>query len=452
MTEMTNKQLSDLVAKLQAENQQLRLDRSQATGAGVLNQSSGGGDERPRWQRRAWGWTLLSTVLIVIGALLAPVAIVSAWAQRELTDTDYFVSTFAPLAQQPAVQALVTDQVTSAVDNSIDIDGLTKQVFEGIAKAGLPPAAASALKGLAGPAADGIRGLIHSTVSRFVQSQAFADLWTQTLRTAHQQLGKTMSGDQDALITLGSNGAVGLQLAPVIEAVKTALVNKGFGIAKNIPTIKKTIVIAHTDSAALVQSIYGIILALGTWLPWTVLALLMAGVAVARRRALALVWAATALAISMVLVALGIDVGKTVFAASMTGTMSSAAATTIYSQLLEFVSTIVLAIAVLAITVAVIGYLAGPFRLSRQLRGLSIDAFTSLRTLGDRHGISTGTAGRWMYRQRVLLRVAVAVVAAIIILFTRPLTPALIVWTAVIAILVIAALELAQRPDPAAPR
>jgi hypothetical protein len=54
-----------------------------------------------------------------------------------------------------------------------------------------------------------------------------------------------------------------------------------------------------------------------------------------------------------------------------------------------------------------------------------------------------------MYAQRVLLRVSVAVIAAVIIVFTRPLTPALIVWTLVIAVVVIALLELAERPsDP----
>jgi hypothetical protein len=43
----------------------------------------------------------------------------------------------------------------------------------------------------------------------------------------------------------------------------------------------------------------------------------------------------------------------------------------------------------------------------------------------------------------------VAVIAAVIIVFTRPLTPALIVWTLVIAVVVIALLELAERPsDP----
>lgn len=443
-------QLAELRARaegLEAENDTLRRENERSNTAVIA-----GGDAhpaRPARKRRGWGWTLLATVLVVIGAILAPVAVVSTWAQRELSDGDYFVATFAPLAKQPGVQSLVTDQVTKAVESSIDIDALTKQVFDGVAKAGLPPAAADALRGLAGPAADGIRGLIQSTVSSFVQSQAFADLWTQTLRTAHAQLGETMSGSSNAVITIGNGGEISLQLAPVVQAVKKVLVDKGFSLAKNIPEIKKSIVVAHVASASLIQSIYQLTLALGTWLPWLVLLLLVVGVVVARRRALALVWAAVALFLSMLLVAIGVSVGKTVFVLSVSSVMSASAATTIYATVLQFVSSIVLAVAVLAITVAIVAYLAGPFRFPRRLRGLTGEGFGRLRGVGDAHGLSTGAAGRWIYRQRVLLRVAVAVIAAVIVLFARPLSPALIIWTAVIAVLVLIALELVQRPENA---
>lgn len=434
---------------LEAENDALRRENERSQTA-VLAGSEPGGTAAPAARirkPRGVGWTVLATVLVVIGAILAPVAVVSTWAQRELTDTDYFVSTFAPLAKQPGVQNLVTTQATQAIDQSLNIDALTKQVFDGIAGAGIPPKAADALKGLAGPAADGIRGLIQGTISKFVQSQAFSDLWTQTLRTAHSQLGQTMNGDPNALITIGANGAIGLQLAPVIEAVKKVLVDKGLTIAQNIPVIKKTIVIAHTTSATLVQTIYGLTIALGTWLPWLVLVLLAAGVLVARRRSTALVWAAVALFVSMVLVALGITVGKTVFTATVASVMSSGTASVIYGMVLKFVNDIVVAIAVLAATVAVVAYLAGPFRVPAKLRSLTNAGFARLRAIGDRNGLGTGATGRWIYRQRVLLRVAVAVIAAVIVLFARPLTPALIVWTAVIAVLVIIALGIVERPE-----
>jgi uncharacterized membrane protein len=54
--------------------------------------------------------------------------------------------------------------------------------------------------------------------------------------------------------------------------------------------------------------------------------------------------------------------------------------------------------------------------------------------------------GEWIYRQRTLLRAAVAVVAALVVVLGRPLTPPLIIWTLVAAVLVLAVLELVQRP------
>ena len=68
------------VAALEAENAALR---SGPTGSGP----------RPRRSR-----AVLAVVLIVLGVMLAPVAVVTGWAKWTLTDTDRFVATYAPLA------------------------------------------------------------------------------------------------------------------------------------------------------------------------------------------------------------------------------------------------------------------------------------------------------------------------------------------------------------------
>ena len=39
------------------------------------------------------------------GCALAPLSVVSVWARSEVTDTDRYVDTVAPLAKDPAVQA-----------------------------------------------------------------------------------------------------------------------------------------------------------------------------------------------------------------------------------------------------------------------------------------------------------------------------------------------------------
>jgi hypothetical protein len=101
---------------------------------------------------------------------------------------------------------------------------------------------------------------------------------------------------------------------------------------------------------------------------------------------------------------------------------------------------------VLAIVVALVGWFAGPFAVPRRLRGFFGDGVRWVRGSAERHGITTGRVGEWLYAQRTLLRAAVAVIAAAVVLFVRPLTTSLIVWTLVIAAVVVALLELLQRP------
>jgi hypothetical protein len=451
MARATNQQLQERITALQAENDALhsQLDAAATSSDGPTVSSSA-----PR-RTRGWGWTLLATVLIVIGAILAPVAVVANWAKAELSDTDTFVATFAPLAKDPSVQAFVTDQVVVAIDQQVDITSLTSDVFDGIVSLGLSDRAATALKALEGPTAEGIKGLMRNIVSGFVTSKSFATVWEQALRTSHQQLIAAMQNDKDAVIALGQNGEIGIQLGPIIAQVKSVLVKHGVTFATSIPTIDKTIVIAQSDAIGPIQTLYQLTIAVGAWLQWVALAFLIAGTLVARRRSLALVWAAVGLGLGMTVLAVALAIGRTVVVANLSpSVMPAKTATELYDQVVEFIQSAAVAVAVLAIAVAVIGWMAGPFRIPRRLRAVAASGAASLRAVGERHRLTTGKVGEWLYRQRVLVRVVIAAAGAVIVVFTRPLTPGLIVWTAVICIVVVGILELVQRPgqEPPAPQ
>ena len=96
-----------------------------ANGSGADATVAGGYGTQKR--RRGWGWTLLATALIVIGAVLAPVATVASWARVQLTDTNSFVAAYAPLANDPAVQKFVTDATVEVIQQNVDIPGLSAQ-------------------------------------------------------------------------------------------------------------------------------------------------------------------------------------------------------------------------------------------------------------------------------------------------------------------------------------
>ena len=435
-TQMTNGELERRIAELEAENAALLRTR----------EADAGRSPSPR-SGRSWGWALLSVTLILIGLVLAPVAVVASWARAELTDTESFVATFAPLAEEEDVQDFVTDQAMVAITEAIDIPALTSDVVDGITELGTPPRATAALEALTGPAAAGIRSLIETQIAGFVESDAFADVWATALRVSHRQLVATMEGDPDAAVTLGANGEIGVQLAPIIEAVKSALVERGIGLAERIPVVDRTITVATSDAVPTAQLGYGLAVAAGVWLPWVSLGLLAVGVLVARRRSVALIATAVVLALVMAVLLALFAVGHAVFTTSVApGQIPGGVSSVLFETVVDRMRSTAIAVLTLAVVVALVGWFAGPFEMPRRLRSLGTSAADALRDAVERRGVTTGRVGHWLHRQRVLLRAAIAVIASLVIVFVRPLSPPTIVWTLVAALVALALLELTQRP------
>ena len=441
MTEQTDAELRQIIRALEAENDRLRVG-SVSTGGGAA-----GTEPVVRKKRHGWGRTLLATVLIVVGALLAPVAVAASWAKVVLTDTDRFVASYAPLAEDPAIQTYITDETLVVINEQVDIPGLTSDVIDGITALGTGPRATDALNLLKGPAASGIQSLIERGVTTFVESEAFANVWASALRVSHTQLVAAAQNDPDAAVTLGSDGTVGIQPGPIVEAVKSALVAQGIAIAAQIPTVDRTIVVAQSDAIPTVQLAYGLAVMAGDWLPWIAILFLVLGVLVARRRSVTVIGAAAALALSMAVLAAAFAIGGLLVVSSVDPAVLPAnVATLLYETVVGDMRATTIAVLVLAVLVALVGWLSGPFLPARRLRSLARAGAARIRHAAEDRGMTTGRTGEWLYRQRVLMRVLVGVAAAAVVLFVRPLTPALTIWTLVIAGAVLAVLEIVQRP------
>lgn len=443
MPNESNEELAKRIAELEKENRSLKQQasaRASETPA-TLKDSAG---RAPR----NWPWALLSTVLILIGALLAPVAVAASWAKIELSDTDRFVATFAELARKQAIQEYVADEVGQAINQQVNVRQMTSEVIDGVTALGTGPAATKALDAMKGPAAAGIESLIHSTVGNFVSSDAFATVWTEALRISHTQFAGAMQNDRNAALQVGGDGSLGIQLAPVIASVKQALVAQGIDFANQIPEVDRTIVIAQSDVVPRIQLAYGLAVGAGAWLPWASLLCLTAGVLVARRKSVALIWAAIALALVMAGVLISLAIGRVLFISSVSPSLlPSDVADPMYATVAGLLQTISTAMLVLAVAVAVVAWYCGPFSTPQRLRGFFEAGTKRLRLIAQSHGISTGRTGEWLYRQRLLLRIVIAVAAALGILLMRPLTAGVIIWTLVGAIVAVLILELLQRPE-----
>ncbi len=442
MARSTVQELQRRLAALEAENSALRGGIPAATPASTPDPVGS------RRRSRGWGRTLSATVLIVLGTLIAPVALVAAWGNVQLTDTDRFVASYAVLASDPDVQSAVTDQVVEAIEGQVDIPTLTTDVIDGIIDLGTGPAATRALELLKGPAAQGLQSLVGTLVERFVESEAFANVWASALRISHAQVVSALQDDPDAAIALGSDGTIGIQLAPIIDAAKEVLVDQGVGFAASIPTVDRSITVALVVSLASVQLAYELVVAAGLWLPWVAIVFLAAGVVVARRRSVALVTAALSLGLVMLIVLAGLAIGRVLFDAALRSNgIPADAGGAIYELVGGAMRDTAVAVLVLALVTAVVAWFAGPFDVPRRLRAVVHGGTASLRGTLDRRGLSSGRVGTWMYSRRALLRAAIIVAGAAVVLLVRPLTPALVLWTLALSLLVVLVLEVVERPS-----
>lgn len=441
-------QLAAEVAELSAANAELTRALERAREAAGPGRAPGG--EPRRMRSRRWGRASLATALILTGVILAPVAVVSTWAHHQLTDTDYFVDTFAPLAREPAVQNLVADEAVAAIESQIDIDQVAGNLFAGLGDLDLDPRAVEALDLLEAPAIAGVKGLMRSTIHDFVASDAFASIWKDSLEITHRQLVNTATGQKDAAITIGENQQIQLELGPILEAVKKELVADGIPLADRIPTIDRSIVVAEHTSIGLYLMVYQIVVATGVWLPWVMLLVLAGGVLVAPRRALALAWASGGVLLAMVLAGNGVDLGTDVFALAVADTIPHDAAVVLYSGVLGFVSNMLVALGTVAAAVLVVTLLAGPWRWARNLRGHVLGLIAELRRGAERRGIITGAFGERLAHWRKPLRFCIGTACAAIILLVRPVTPGMTLWLTVIGIGAILILELLSRPKTGA--
>ena len=432
-----NEELRARVAALEAENAELATQVAERVGD-------------PPLRRRSWAWALLSTALIVLGAILAPTAVVGAWVNVSLTDTDRFVATYAPLARDPEVRSFVAAQTIAVINEKVDLGNITSDVIDGIIALGTGPKATTALEALKGPAAQGVQTLLQNKVRAFVDSDAFANVWATALRVSHTQFVAVMQNDTSKVVQVSNTGEIGIQLAPIIAEVKRVLVEQGLGFAERIPVIDRTIVVAHSDAIPAVRVGYNAATAIGVWLPLVVLLILGAGVLVARRRSRALIGAAIALAIAMVLTLAGLATGSIFFVSALSpAVLPPTLAAILFGSVTGDIQATAAAVLTIAIVLAIVAWLAGPAATPRRLRAFASSGADSIRESAEARGLTTGAVGEWMYAQRVLLRVAIAVVAAAIVLFSRPLSPSFTIWTVVIAALVIGLLEILQRPTPA---
>ena len=296
---------------------------------------------------------VIAVLLIVVGLALAPVAAVGAWVRLQLVDTDSFVSTFAPLAENPSVQTFVADQSMRAIKTAVDIPALVGDVFDGLLTLDMPPRTARALALLEGPAAEGMVAVVASTVDDVVASPRFAGAWREALQFTHTQATAIIQDQPGMPVQLNDEGALSLELGVIIAEVRTVLIDRGMRFAEAIPDVSRSVPLVQSDALASVQAGYRMAAVAGFWLPWAALALVTAGVLLTRHRTRALTWTGMGFAAVFALLTLALSIVRGVFAAAVSPSiMPTVTAHVLYDQLTSLIVSAATALIIVGVVIA----------------------------------------------------------------------------------------------------
>jgi hypothetical protein len=192
----------------------------------------------------------LLSVLLVVGVLLSSVAV---WANKQVTNTNYFVKTVTPLANDPAVQAEVSDRLTTAIVAAVDIDGRLGAYLPG------------QLDFLAEKTNDAFQKLVLSQIEKLVDSDAFRKLWSGAVRLGHVAIKQVLTGDGVANTVVA--GVLSLQ--SFIQAVVDALVARGATFLEKVSFIRSdySIELIHPETLHNIRGWAGVLEKSATLLP-----------------------------------------------------------------------------------------------------------------------------------------------------------------------------------------
>lgn len=429
------------VEELRAEVERLRAELGSAPPTVALPTEVSG--------RTGWWRPVVATVLIVMMAVLAPLAVVARWAHDTVSDTDRYVETVAPLGDDPAVQQAVIDRITLEIVTRLQIDSITDTAVDGLAERGLPPLAASSLKALSGPLADAIEGFVEKQVTNLVESDEFEDAWIEANRQAHTQLVAVLTGKDTDQVEISGN-AVNINLAPLIETVKQRLIDRGFTVAERLPKVDAQFTIFQSDDITKAQTAFRVLGAINLAVPVVALLCLIGAVAVGRSRRRTLIAGTLALAFSMLVLGAGLNLAREIYLNAVpTDQLPTNAAAAIYDTLVYFIRLNLRAVLVVALAVAFIAWVTGPVGAPVALRRGTTRAISAARRSGNRVGIDTGRFGIALYTYKTPIRVGVLGLALVVYVLRDHPTGGFALGLLVVAAVILLLVELLARPPQA---
>jgi len=369
---------------------------------------------------------LFAVLMLIIAALLVPLAITGVWAKNQVSNTERYVQTVAPLAKDAAIQRAVATRTSDAITAAVDVPKLLDEAIGPKAQVLAPPIEAA------------FSTAVDKVTLKLAQSEQFDKLWVTANREAHSKLVQALEGNKNA-----SSNAVAVDLSGTLAKAAEKLKSIGVPITLDASTSgSTTLELYSSDQIGKVRGYYRMATTAASVAPWAVLVLLLLAAFVAPNRRQGAIGVGLAMVVGAALLLGGFGIGREVF---INNANSAAAAADLFDILVRFVRSATRAVMALGVVIALAGWCFGPSKAAVGLRRGLGRVTNAAGDAASSHGVGGGSMGRWAREHRGALQVLVGVTAAVVLIAWSSPTANVVLWIALAASLGLLLIEVLVR-------
>ncbi len=157
---------------------------------------------------------ILTPILVILAVIVFTVSVPAVWSARTVLNTDRYVATVEPLADDPAVQQAIATRLTDEVFAALNVQEVISDTLAAIGERATL---------LAGPLTNALHGFVQEQVLKVVQSDAFETFWVEANRFVHTQVLAVLRGESETVSLV--EGKVLLNLVPLVNLALASIEN-----------------------------------------------------------------------------------------------------------------------------------------------------------------------------------------------------------------------------------
>jgi cell division protein FtsL len=430
--ESVSKASDEELARLKAENEALKAKAEKLSKR----------EKRGGFWRRFTVW-----LLVILAVVFSVLGVFSVWLKTTTLDTNTFVATVAPLIHNQEVAKAVSDTAVAKLfaqyDVQAQIESGLNQVSEAVRQAApnLPQPNID-LSAIAAPITSGLKTAASTVAQKILTSDAFYKVWSEALRVAHTAAVNILTGNTNKVLTSQGDTVV-LNLAPLLDQVKTKLTEKGLSFLNKVqvPPDFGQIKLFTSKQLGVAKGLVHLLEVLSWVFPLLAFLFFVAAVLLTKEKRKVLMWEGIGLAIAMLVVMVVFRVAHNELLGLVKKQQNLAAADVIWTGILAGLRSAVFGLFALGIVVAVGAAVAGPAKWAVWTREHVGDFFTHWRERRE------GKKGKtpfmeFMDKYAWWFRMGGLVVAVLVLVWIPHISGLAVILTVAILLVYLAVIEL----------